>query len=67
MHYYNISGDAPNYFPNSFSGPEPNTKHLEHRCPVSGDIDRHESGKEDNFTQVGIFYRDVCHNTENCC
>jgi catalase len=48
---------APNYFPNSFSGPEQNMQHLEHRDKASGDITRFNSADEDNFTQVGIFYR----------
>lgn len=51
---------APNYFPNSFSGP------MDDRCcegepkmRVAGDVSRYNSSDEDNFTQVGIFYRKV--------
>ena len=57
--WFIYAGDAPNYFPNSFSGPQPDKRHLEPRCPVTGDVARYESGDDDNFTQVGIFYRDV--------
>ncbi|XP_055537293.1 catalase isoform X1 [Wyeomyia smithii] len=55
-------GGAPNYYPNSFSGPEP--------CPfarklqnstfkASGDVQRYETGDDDNFSQPAIFYRKV--------
>uniref|UniRef100_A0A182YQA8 Catalase n=1 Tax=Anopheles stephensi TaxID=30069 RepID=A0A182YQA8_ANOST len=55
-------GGAPNYFPNSFSGPQ--------TCPVahklqntpmklSGDVNRYETGDEDNFSQPAVFYRRV--------
>jgi len=52
-------GDAPNYYPNSFGGPEQDQKHLEHRYNVSADVTRYNSSDEDNFTQTGIFWRDV--------
>ncbi|XP_049512336.1 catalase-like isoform X2 [Dermacentor silvarum] len=48
---------APNYFPNSFSGPVDNPKLKEHSFPVSGDVDRWNSGDEDNFTQPGNFWK----------
>jgi len=47
---------APNYFPNSFSGPGVDRKWQEHSSNVSGDVARWNSADEDNFTQVGIFY-----------
>ena len=52
-------GDAPNYYPNSFSGPVDNTAKLE--CPVhiSGDVQRYNTADEDNFTQVGTFWNQV--------
>ncbi|KAL7640913.1 UNVERIFIED_CONTAM: hypothetical protein RMT77_008050 [Armadillidium vulgare] len=52
---------APNYFPNSFNGPVDNDSYLEHRetLKFTPDIDRFNSGDDDNFTQVGIFYRKV--------
>lgn len=52
-------GGAPNYFPNSFSGPNHDSKYLESHVPITGDAKRYESGNEDNFSQVGIFWRNV--------
>lgn len=55
-------GGAPNYFPNSFSGPEecPRAKSLYTSCPVSGDVYRFSSGDtEDNFGQVTDFWVNV--------
>lgn len=48
---------APNYFPNSFSGPKDNKVHEEQTIPLTGDAKRHDTGDEDNFTQCGIFWR----------
>lgn len=53
---------APNYYPNSFSGPRDRKCHLE--CPdkvraKSTDIARYNSADEDNFTQCGDFYNKV--------
>ncbi|KAJ8673510.1 hypothetical protein QAD02_004772 [Eretmocerus hayati] len=58
MAEYN-QGGAPNYYPNSFSGPI--------ECPavrnpsfhISGEVDRHEPVNEDNYGQVTIFWRQV--------
>lgn len=52
-------GGAPNYFPNSFNGPDVNTAAAWHAEPSSGDVQRYETGDEDNFTQVGVFFRKV--------
>uniref|UniRef100_T1PCG9 Catalase n=1 Tax=Musca domestica TaxID=7370 RepID=T1PCG9_MUSDO len=52
-------GGAPNYYPNSFSGPEtcPRARSLESKLPVSGDVCRYSSGDtEDNFGQVTDFW-----------
>jgi len=52
-------GGRPNYFPNSFSG------HLEDRAgklhvmQVNGNVARYNSSNEDNFTQAGLFWRNV--------
>merc|ERR1719270_1994461 len=43
---------APNYYPNSFSGPTSNSQYKEHVSHVSGDVARWNSANEDNFTQV---------------
>ena len=66
MHYQrdgNMSihnhGGAPNYHPNSFSGPK--------ECPaarsppfyVSGDVDRYDPVDEDDFGQAAVFWKKV--------
>ena len=53
------SGGAPNYYPNSFGGPEPSLNARWHSDEVSGDVQRVDTGDEDNFTQCGIFFRNV--------
>lgn len=50
---------APNYYPNSFSGPEHDTKYKTSTFAATGDVDRYNSADDDNFTQAGIFYREV--------
>ncbi|XP_053675260.1 catalase isoform X1 [Anopheles nili] len=53
---------APNYFPNSFSGPQPCPrahKLQNSELKVSSDVYRYESGDEDNYTQATAFYRRV--------
>ncbi|CAG0890171.1 unnamed protein product [Darwinula stevensoni] len=50
---------APNYYPNSFSGPRDVPQHREHSFQVSADVARYNSSDDDNFTQPGIFYREV--------
>lgn len=50
---------APNYFPNSFSGPADSVQHACSRFTATGDCARFNSADEDNFTQTGIFYRKV--------
>lgn len=52
-------GGAPNYFPNSFGGPDPSPRATWHSDSVTGDVERVDTGDEDNFTQVGIFFRNV--------
>lgn len=59
---YLFSDGAPNYYPNSFSGPVDDQKYKESVFNVSGDVARWNSADEDNFTQPGIFYRKVCLN-----
>lgn len=46
--------DAPNYFPNSFSGPAAaEAGHAGwHADKTSGDVARYPTGDDDNFTQV---------------
>ncbi|XP_037900229.1 catalase-like [Glossina fuscipes] len=52
-------GGAPNYYPNTYSGPEPclRARTLSTCCPISGDIYRHSaSAAEDNFSQATDFW-----------
>jgi len=50
---------APNYFPNSFSGPSHNETYLETPIAITGDAKRYDSGNEDNFSQCGLFWNNV--------
>ncbi|KAL3881096.1 hypothetical protein ACJMK2_027558 [Sinanodonta woodiana] len=50
---------APNYFPNSFSGPQDDAKYMEHVTTVSGDVARYNTADEDNFSQVTTYWRKV--------
>ena len=62
--------DTPNYFPNSFSGPDVRSAAIETTFHVSGDVARYNSADDDNFTQTGTFWNKVCvpvHVTENMC
>ena len=52
-------GGAPNYFPNSFGGAAPAPETKWHSERASGDVERFETGDEDNFTQCGQFFRQV--------
>merc|ERR1712038_1913524 len=52
-------GGAPNYFPNSFKGPLEDKEAKIHPIQVTGDVRRYNSADEDNFTQCGIFFREV--------
>lgn len=54
-----FSAGAPNYYPNSFSGPIDDPTAKETSFKVTGDVNRWNSADEDNFTQPGIFYREV--------
>jgi len=51
--------DAPNYHPNTFNGPVATRSAAEHVYNVTGDVDRYETGDDDNFTQPGHFWRNV--------
>ncbi|KAG1661806.1 Catalase [Nymphon striatum] len=42
---------APNYFPNSFIGPCDDVKHIESKFTTTGDVDRYNTGDDDNFSQ----------------
>jgi len=55
----NNQGGAPNYFPNSFSGPMDNSQHLEHGQVFPGECKRYNTADDDNFSQVGKFWNNV--------
>lgn len=55
----NSQGGAPNYYPNSFRGPEQTPSVKEPAFNISGQADRYTPANEDNFSQVTTFWRDV--------
>ncbi|GAI97768.1 unnamed protein product, partial [marine sediment metagenome] len=53
-------GADPNYWPNSFNGPEPDISAKEPPFEISGEADRYPySYPNDDFVQAGNLYRDV--------
>ena len=50
---------APNYFPNSFNGPQYDLSYVESKVSLSADVGRYNSGYDDNYSQVGLFWRNV--------
>jgi catalase len=50
---------APNYFPNSFSGPNVDRSYVESSIQASSEGGRFDSSDEDNYGQLGLFIRDV--------
>ena len=56
--------DAPNYFPNSFSGPAAaDPSHAGwHAAKATGDVARYPTGDDDNFAQV----RAIVHSRRRC-
>ncbi len=53
-------GGGPNYWPNSFGGPEPDPRFLEPPFEVQGYAGRHPyQHKNDDFVQAGNLYRNV--------
>eukprot|EP01041_Mallomonas_annulata_P000506 gene506-972_t len=53
------NGGAPNYFPNSFQGAEPSPNASWHADSVHGEVQRYETGDEDNFSQCRTFFSEV--------
>lgn len=49
----------PNYFPNSFSGPDNVPEAAESKFSVSGDVARYNTADEDNFSQVTTYWTKV--------
>ncbi|XP_033096668.1 catalase-like isoform X1 [Anneissia japonica] len=52
-------GGAPNYFPNSFSGPTDDAKFSPSTYEASGDVKRYNTADDDNYAQVTTFWREV--------
>lgn len=61
MTFNDNQGGAPNYYPNSFEGPEPSqrVRDLQRPFNVSGDVYRYDSGAEDNYSQATTFWNNV--------
>jgi len=60
MYFGDNGGDSPNYYPNSFGGPEPQTSAAEPGFDVSGTAERHPYNlSDDDFFQPGELYRRV--------
>lgn len=61
MCFNDNQGGAPNYYPNSFGGPEPSkqAENLQPAYKLSGEVHRFDSGDEDNFSQPAIFWSKV--------
>ncbi|XP_069691153.1 catalase-like [Periplaneta americana] len=55
---------APNYFPNSFGGPKNDPSSAISSFNVTGDVARHDSGDEDNFSQPSLLWRNVLKSDE---
>ncbi|XP_072279018.1 catalase-like [Pyxicephalus adspersus] len=60
----NNQGNAPNYYPNSFGGPEVKREFLQSSFCLSGDVARYDSGNDDNISQVRAFYLNVLNSAE---
>jgi catalase len=58
MMFTDNQGGAPNYFPNSFNGPEPNPVFLEAPFYVAGEVARFNDSFGDPFIQPGIRFRE---------
>ncbi len=56
--YFDADG-GPNYYPNTFGGPEPDPKAAEPRFTVSGEAARHAYPTADDFVQPRELYRGV--------
>lgn len=61
--FYNQEG-APNYYPNSFGGPEIVPQANAPKFSTVGDVDRYNTADEDNYSQPGMFWRNVLNDEE---
>lgn len=60
----NNQNGAPNYFPNSFSGPTQDSIHEESTEKLAGEAKRHDTSNDDNFSQCGVFWRKTLNEEE---
>ncbi|XP_025191839.1 catalase [Melanaphis sacchari] len=56
---YDNQGSAPNYYPNSFSGPEQQPTYNMSSFNVSGAVAKYDLSNDDNYSQAGLLYRKV--------
>ncbi|KAK7588160.1 hypothetical protein V9T40_005405 [Parthenolecanium corni] len=56
---YQNQGGAPNYYPNSFSGPSPSPSAKASPFELNGVVDRYETAGEDDFSQAKLFWKNV--------
>jgi catalase len=59
MAFNDNQAGAPNYYPNSFSGPTDHVSLNEASYKVSGECKRYDTKDEDNFSQVNTFWSHV--------
>jgi len=65
MRFDDNGGGGPNYYPNSFGGPEPDPRAAEPPIELTGKADRYEySHPNDDFVQAGDLYRKVMSKTD---
>jgi len=65
MRFDNNSGGKPNYYPNSFKGPEPDASTAEPQFEASGNVARQKyTHPNDDFVQAGDLYRKVMKDTD---
>jgi len=57
-------GGAPNYFPNSFNGPQVFPPAKTSSLKVEGETGRFDDRDDDNFSQVGVFWEKVLNEKE---
>jgi catalase len=57
MMFTNNQGGAPNYFPNSFNGPQPDPVFIEAPLPATGPVFRFNDSVSKPFLQPGIRFR----------
>lgn len=55
--FTNNQEGAPNYYPNSFSGPEDAPHAAITKFAPTGDVARYNTGDDDNFSQPSIFWK----------